>query len=102
MRWSATSLTSVCDDTLLASQAKMQGLEAQVLQLQSALQASELERARQAAELEVLMMHLPAGSLRSGSDAVAGLKGHKVWRHESCLKLRVRCRGLDPGYIPPP
>ena len=79
----------------------MQGLEAQVLQLQSALQASELERARQAAELDVFMMHLPAASLHSGSDAVAGLNGHKVSRQESCRKPGVSCRGLALGHNTP-
>lgn len=50
------------------------------MQLQTALQASELERGRQAAELDVLMTHLPATSLQHGSDTVSGHNGHKVRR----------------------
>ena len=59
------------------AQAKVQGLEAQVLQLQADLQASELERTRQAAELDVLLAHLPAASLQR-SNSTNEHNGHKV------------------------
>ena len=46
----------------MGPQAKLENLSAQVAQLQAALQSSELERARQRAELDVLKAHLPAAS----------------------------------------
>jgi len=80
-----------------ARRPKMQGLEAQVLQLQTALQASELERARETAELEVLMAHLPAASLQRGGGAVAGQNGHqKASQHTTDPGLGLRCCGSDP------
>ena len=55
----------------------MQGLEAQVLQLQAALRSSEVERARQQGELEVLKAHLPTVAAL-GSAPACGADSHAV------------------------
>ena len=57
-------------------------------QLQAALRASELERARQEAELEVVKVHLPRASLPHSGAISGGLQnGNKVRAQHLCGTL---------------